>query len=112
MYLCVICMISRHWFQTTLPNFLDFGTKISFCNQKRNKFINHYKTLPVYQEAADIRDVYLYKKLSEQVMSWYTGDGGGAMFYGQKRKGCQRKTHKIRYRQREITLIVHFLINA
>ena len=39
----------------------------------------------MYQEAADIRDVYLYKKFAVQVGSWYTG--GGAMFYRQKTKG-------------------------
>ena len=27
----------------------------------------------MYQEAADIRDVYLYKKFTVQVGSWYTG---------------------------------------
>ena len=27
----------------------------------------------MYQEAADIRDVYLYKKFAVQVGSWYTG---------------------------------------
>ena len=31
----------------------------------------------MYQEAAYIRDVYLYKKLSVQVGFWYTGKGGG-----------------------------------
>ena len=48
-------------------------------NQNRNNF---YKTLfpPVYQEAADIRDVYLYKKFAVQVGSWYTGGGGRTMF--------------------------------
>ena len=32
----------------------------------------------MYQEAADIRDVYLhvYKKFAVQVESWYTGGGG------------------------------------
>ena len=34
----------------------------------------------MYQEAADIRDVYLYKKFAVQVGSWYTG---GSMFYRQ-----------------------------
>ena len=29
----------------------------------------------MYQEAADIRDVYLYKKFAVQVGSWYTGGG-------------------------------------
>ena len=27
----------------------------------------------MYQEAADIRNVYLYKKFAVQVGSWYTG---------------------------------------
>ena len=40
----------------------------------------------MYEEAADIRDVYLYKKFADQVGSSYTG-GGGAMFYRQKSKG-------------------------
>ena len=43
----------------------------------------------MYQEAADIRDVYLYKKFAVQVGSWYTGGGGGGggtMFYRQKTK--------------------------
>ena len=34
----------------------------------------------MYQEAADIRDVYLYKK-------WGLGTRGGTMFYSQKIKG-------------------------
>ena len=38
----------------------------------------------MYQEAADIRDVYLYKKFAVQVGSWYTGR---TMFYRQKIKG-------------------------
>ena len=41
----------------------------------------------MYQEAADIRSVYLYKKFAVQVGSWYTGGGGGTMFYRQKIKG-------------------------
>ena len=36
----------------------------------------------MYKEAADIRDMYLYKKLSVQVGSWYTG-----VMYRQKNKG-------------------------
>ena len=54
-------------------------------NQKRNNFIKHCPPPPVYQEAADIRDVYLYKKFAVQVGSWYTG--GGTMFYRQKIEG-------------------------
>ena len=74
-------MISRYWFQTKLLpyiaqfwrycrkillNFGDFGGKCHFppynppINRKRNNFIKHPPF--VYQEAADIRDVYLYKK--------------------------------------------------
>ena len=41
----------------------------------------------MYQEAADIRNVYLYKKFAVQVGSWYTGGGGGTMFCRQKIKG-------------------------
>ena len=44
-------------------------------NQKRNNFIKHRPPPPVYQEAADIRDVYLYKKFAVQVGSRYTGGG-------------------------------------
>ena len=36
----------------------------------------------MYQEAADIKDVYLYKKFAVHVGSWYTR-GGGTMFYRQ-----------------------------
>ena len=73
-----------------------------------------YKTSPPgYQEAAYIRDMYLYKKLSVQVEFWYTGGGGGLRCSKDKKiKGCQLTTYEIRYRQREITLIVHFLIKA
>ena len=73
-----------------LPNFGDFGAKMSYfhyiINQKRNNFIKHCPPPPsVYQEAADIRYVYLYKKFALQVGSWYTGGGGGGtMFYRQK----------------------------
>ena len=78
----------RQNFFRVLPNFGDFGAKMSFfhyiINQNRNNFIKHCSP-PVYQEAADIRDVYLYKKFAVQVGSWYTG--GGTMFYRQKTKG-------------------------
>ena len=105
----------RQNFFRVLPNFGDFGTKMSFyhyiINQKRNNFI---KTLfpPVYQEAADIRDVYLYKKFAVQVGSWYTGGGGGRCSIDKKPKGCRLKTHKIRYSQCKIASIVHILIKA
>ena len=80
----------RQNFFRVLPNFGDFGAKISFfhyiINQKRNNFIKHCSLPPVYQEAADIRDVYLYKKFAVQVGYWYTG-GGGTMLCRQKTKG-------------------------
>ena len=65
----------------------------------------------MYQEAADIRDVYLYKKFAVQVGSWYTW-GGGTMSIDKKSKGCRLTTHKIHYSQWKITSIVHFLIKA
>ena len=74
-----------------LHNFWDFGAKMSFFslyNQPKTK--QFYKTFPppVYQEAAAIRDVYLYKKFAVWVGSWYTGGGGGGtMVYRQKIKG-------------------------
>ena len=41
----------------------------------------------MYQEAADIRDVYLYKKFAVQVGSWYTWRGGGRCSIAKKTKG-------------------------
>ena len=79
-----------------LPNFGDFGAKMSFfnyiINKKRNNFIKHCS--PVYQEAADIRDVYRYKKFAVQVGSWYTGGGGGGgrCSIDKKSKGCRLTT--------------------
>ena len=71
-----------------LYNFGDVGAKMPFfhyiIHQKRNNFIKHAR---VYKEDAGIRDVYLYKKLSVQVGSWYTGGGGGTMFYRHKFTG-------------------------
>ena len=103
-----------------LPNFGDFGAKMAFfhyiINQKRNNFLKHCSPPPpVYQEAADIRDVYLYKKFSVQVGSWYKGRGGGGgerCSINKKLKGCWLTTHKIHYSQWKITSIVHFLIKA
>ena len=98
-----------------LPNFGYFGAKMSFfhyiVNQKRNNFLKHCP--PVYQEAADIRYVYLYKKFAVQAGSWYTGGGGrGRCSIDKKPKECWLTTHKIHYSQRKITSIVHFLIKA
>ena len=65
----------------------------------------------MYQEAADIRDVYVYKKFAVQVGSWYTG-GGGTMFYRQKIKGVSAYNTQNTYSQWKITSIVHFLIKT
>ena len=45
----------------------------------------------MYQEAADIRDVYLYKKFAVQVGSWYTGE---RCSIDKKPKGCRLKHTK------------------
>ena len=46
-----------------IAEFWRFGAKMSLfrylINQKRNNFIKHLP--PVYQQAAYIRDVYIYK---------------------------------------------------
>ena len=54
-------------------------------NQKRNNSIEHCPPPPP-QEAANIRDVYLYKKFAVQVGSWYTGGGGGRCSIDKKSK--------------------------
>ena len=66
----------------------------------------------MYQEAADIRDVYLYKKFAVQVGFWYRGGGDERYSIDKKSKGCRLTTHKINYSQWKITSIVHFLIKA
>ena len=62
-----------------LPNFGDFGATMSLfhyiINQELNNVIKQCSPPPVYQEAADIIDVYLYKKFAVQVGSWYKGGG-------------------------------------
>ena len=64
----------------------------------------------MYQEAAYIRDVYLYKKFAVQVGSLYTG--GERCSIDKKSKGCRLTTHKIHYSQWKITSIVNFPIKA
>ena len=53
-------------------------------NQKRNNFIKHCSP-SMYQEAADIRDVYPYKKFAVQVGSWYMG--GNHVLYTKNQRG-------------------------
>ena len=68
----VICMFSRHWFQTNFTSiycliFGNFGAKMSFfrfiINQKRKIFIKNCSP-PVFQNTTYIRDVCLYNKQS------------------------------------------------
>ena len=50
----------------------------------------------MYQEAADIRSVYLYKKFAVQVGSWYTGGGGRCSIdKNQRGVGLQHKKYII-----------------
>ena len=115
MHLFVICMISRHWFLTNyfyiLPNFGDFGAKMSFfhyiINQKRNNFIKHYS--PPCTKKPLISEMCIYIKSS--LCKWGLGTRGGTMV-DKKSKGCRLTTHKIHYSQWKITSIVHFLIKA
>ena len=75
--------IFSHVLCTQVSDSGPLGLLFHYIINQKQEF---YKTLfpSVYQEAADIRDVYLYKKFAVQVGSWYTG---GTMFYRQKIKG-------------------------
>ena len=67
----------------------------------------------MYQEAAYIRDVYIYKKFAVQVGSWYKGgERCSITSIDKKSKGCRLTTHKIHYSQWKITSIVNFPIKA
>ena len=102
----------RQNFFRALPNFGDFGAKMSFfhyiINQNRNNFIKHCS--PQCTKKPLISKMCIYIKSS--LCKWGLGTLGGTMFYRQKPKGCRLKTHKIRYSQWKITSIVHFLIKA
>ena len=78
---------SRYWFQTILPNFGDFGAKMSFfhyiINQKRNNFIKHCS--PPCTKKPLISEMCIYIKSS--MCKWGLGTLGGTMFYRQKTKG-------------------------
>ena len=62
----------------------------------------------MYQEAADIRDVYLYKKFAVQVGSWYTEGGGGRCSIDKKTKGVSAYNTQNTMENGKITSIVHF----
>ena len=69
----------------------------SLYNQPKTK--QFYKTVlpppPVYQEAADIRDVYLYKKFAVQVGSWYTGGRGERCSIDKNQRGFLAYAHAL-----------------
>ena len=67
-----------------LPNFGDFGAKISFflyiINQKRNNFIKHCS--PPCTKKPRISEMSIYIK--SLLCKWGLGTRGGTMFYRQK----------------------------
>ena len=78
----------RQNFFRVLPNFGDFGAKMSFFhyifNQKRNNFIKHCSPPPCTKKPL-ISEMYIYIKSS--LCKWGLGTRGGTMFYRQKTKG-------------------------
>ena len=77
----------RQNFFRVLPNFGDFGAKMSFfhyiINQKRNNFIKHCS--PPCTKKPLISEMCIYIKSS--LCKWGLGTRGGTMFYRQKTKG-------------------------
>ena len=74
-------------FFRVLPNFGDFGAKMSFfhyiINQNRNNFIKHCS--PPCTKKPLISEMCIYIKSS--LCKWGLGTRGGTMFYRQKTKG-------------------------
>ena len=77
----------RQNFFCVLPNFGDFGAKMSFfhyiINQNRNNFIKHCS--PPCTKKPLISEMCIYIKSS--LCKWGLGTRGGTMFYRQKTKG-------------------------
>ena len=77
----------RQNFFRVLPNFGDFGAKMSFfhyvINQNRYNFIKHCS--PPCTKKPLISEMCIYIKSS--LCKWGLGTGGGTMFYRQKTKG-------------------------
>ena len=115
----VICVISRHWFQTKLLPYIAYVWRIWGKNvifryiQKyiKTKYIYKHSPPPVFQNTTYIIDVYLYtcNKQSVKVGSWNTR---GTMFYRLKMGEGRLTTHEIRYSQREMTPIISFVLKA
>ena len=105
----------RQNFFRVLPNFGDFGAKMSFfhyiINQNRNNFIKHCSPPPCTKKPL-ISEMCNYIKSSLCKWGLGTRGGGKRCSIDKKPKGCRLKTHKIRYSQWKITSIVHILIKA
>ena len=98
-----------------LPNFGDFGAKMSFfhyvINQKRNNSIEHCSPpLPPCTKKPLISEMCIYIKSS--LCKWGLGTRGERCSIDKKSKGCRLTTHKIHYSQWKIMSFVHFLIKA
>ena len=93
-----------------LPNFGNFGAKMSFfhyiINQKLNNFIKHCS--PLCTRKPLISEMCIYIKSS--LCKWGLGTQGERCSIDEKSKGCRLTTQKINYSQWKITSIVHFLI--
>ena len=76
-----------------LPNFGDFGAKMSFfryiINQKRNIFIKHCS--PPCSKTPLISEMCIY--ITNNLCKWRLGTRGGTMFYRQKIGEGQLITH-------------------
>ena len=97
-----------------LPNFGDFGAKISFShyiiNQKRNNFIKHCSSQCTKKPLISEMCIYIKSSLCKWGLG--TRGGGERCSIDEKSKGCRLTTDKIHYSQWKITSIVHFLIKA
>ena len=98
-----------------LPNFGDFGAKISFfhyiINQKRNNFIKHCPPPCTKKRLISEMCICIKSSLCKQGLGT-RGGGGERCFIDKKSKGCRLTTLKIHYSQWKITSIFHFLIKA
>ena len=79
-----------------LPNFGDFGAKLSFfhylINQKRNNFIKHCS--PPCTKKPLISEMCIKVRCASGVLV-HGGGGGGRCSIDKKPKGCRLTTHKI-----------------
>ena len=83
----------------TLPNFGDFGAKMSYfryiINQKRKIFIKHCS--PRCSKTPLISEMCIY--ITHNLCKWGLGTPGGTMFYRQKWGRASLQHMKYRYSQ-------------